>query len=493
MSQLAASPKPSSNQSDPLEIPPNQSTHITPPDSRLTAWLLVVLVVVLLSGGLFGYDQGVISGALSGIRAQFSLSPFIIEVVTSGVTLGALFGALAAGELADRLGRKSAVLIAAAMFIAGALVQGLAPDTVVLVFGRLIIGAGVGVAAVAAPLYAAELAPAAMRGRFVSMYQLAITLGIFIAYLVDGALSHNDRSDTWRLMLGAAVVPGALLLAFALFAPRSPRWLMMMGRRDAAANELHKIQPGSDTAPPLDAIAAALKAERKASWSEVFHSRWRRPLLIAVGLAVFQQITGINAIIYYADQIFASAGFVTPSSQTTVTTWAIGGTNVLATLIAIAYIDRIGRRQLLLAGLFGMAVSLIAVGIAFQFIVAPKTGAVPLVNAAPSVAGIVTLCALVGFIICFAFSMGPVVWTVINEVFPAHIRGRAVAVATAVNWGSAYLVSQFFLTVIGAIGNSMTFWLFAFFCIVSWVWIYLRVPETKGRSLEQIQLLWAAP
>ncbi len=493
MPQLAVSPRSSPTPDIPRATPPNASTPAIPPSSALTAWLLVVLAVVLLSGGLFGYDQGVISGALNGIRAEFSLSPLIIEVVTSGVTLGALFGALGAGELADRLGRKSAVLIAAAMFIFGALVQGLAPDTVVLVFGRLIIGAGVGVAAVAAPLYAAELAPAAMRGRFVSMYQLAITIGIFIAYLVDGALSHNDRTDTWRLMLGAAVVPGILLLAVAVFAPRSPRWLMMKGRRDAAAKELSKLQPGCDTAPPLDAITAALQVERKASWSEVFHSQWRRPLLIAVGLAVFQQITGINAIIYYADQIFASAGFVTQSSQTTVTTWAIGGTNVLATLVAIAYIDRVGRRRLLLAGLFGMAVSLMTVGVAFLFIAAPKQGAVPLVNAAPSVAGIVTLCALVGFIVCFAFSMGPVVWTVINEVFPAHIRGRAVAVATAVNWGSAYLVSQFFLTVIGAIGNAMTFWLFAAFCVLSWIWIYLRVPETKGRSLEQIQLLWATP
>jgi sugar porter (SP) family MFS transporter len=380
------------------------------------------------------------------------------------------------------------------MFIAGALVQALAPDTMVLVFGRLIIGAGVGVAAVAAPLYAAELAPANVRGAFISIYQLAITIGIFIAYLVDGALTHNDRSDTWRLMLGAAVVPGALLLAVAVFAPRSPRWLMMMGRREAATKQLLKIAPGRDTAAPLDAIAAALREEDgKASWGEVFNTEWRRPLLIAVGLAVFQQITGINAIIYYADQIFASAGFLTQSSQTTATTWAIGGTNVLATLIAVAFIDRLGRRRLLLVGLSGMAASLIAVGVAFQFITSSANGAaVPLVDATPSIAGIVTLCALVGFIICFAFSMGPVVWTVINEVFPAHIRGRAVAVATAVNWGSAYLVSQFFLTVVGAIGNSMTFWLFAFFCIMSWIWIYLRVPETKGQSLEQIQLLWAA-
>ena len=192
--------------------------------------------------------------------------------------------------------------------------------------------------------------------------------------------------------------------------------------------------------------------------------------------------------IYYADQIFASAGFVTQASQTTVTTWAVGAVNVLATLIAIAFIDRLGRRKLLLMGLVGMAVSLVIVGIAFQFINAAPSGAAA--ASGPTTAGIVMLCALVCFIICFAFSLGPVVWTVINEIFPGHIRGRAVAVATAVNWGSAFLVSQFFLTVMGAIGNSLTFWLFALFCGVAWVWIYFRVPETKGQSLEQIQQLW---
>jgi sugar porter (SP) family MFS transporter len=410
-------------------------------------------------------------------------------VVTSWVTLGALIGALAAGELADSIGRKRTVLIAGAMFTLGSLVQALAPDAIVLVTGRLIIGAGVGVAAVAAPLYAAELAPTNLRGRFVSSYQLAITIGIFLAYLVDGWLS---KSDSWRFMLGASAVPGLLLFGVALLAPRSPRWLMMKGRREEAAAQLTKIRPGVDFVPRLDAIETALREEgTRASWAEVFRLEWRRPLLIGVGLAIFQQITGINAIIYYADQIFASAGFVSQSSQTTVTTWAIGGVNVLATLIAIAYIDRLGRRKLLLTGLVGMAISLIVVGIAFQFIGKTAAGATAS-DTGPSSAGIVTLFALVGFIICFAFSMGPVVWTVINEIFPGHIRGRAVAVATAVNWGSAFLVSQFFLTVIGAIGNSLTFWLFAVFCVIAWVWIYFRVPETKGQSLEQIQLLWKA-
>jgi SP family galactose:H+ symporter-like MFS transporter len=456
----------------------------------LTAWLYVVVVVVLSAGGLFGYDQGVISGALAGIKPTFSISPLLVEVVTSWVTLGALLGSLAGGELADRLGRKRALLIAGALFTLGAIIQAFAPVTAVLVAGRLIVGLGVGVAAVAAPLYAAELAPAAFRGRFVSAYQLAITIGIFLAYLVDGAFASKD---SWRWMLGLSAVPGLFLFAVALVAPRSPRWLMMKGRRDEAAAELLKIRPGLDSSAELDAVAAALREKGEAaSWGEVFHSQWRRPLMIGIGLAVFQQITGINAIIYYADQIFASVGFTTHSSQTLITTWAIGGVNVLATFIAIAFIDRIGRRLLLLVGLIGMGASLIVVGAAFHEIAAQAVaGTVAATGAAPSAAGMVTMAALVCFIISFAFSMGPVVWTVINEIFPAHIRGRAVAVATAVNWGAAFLVSEFFLSLIGAIGNSLTFWLFAVLCGVSWVWVYFCVPETKGQSLEQIQLLWA--
>jgi sugar porter (SP) family MFS transporter len=463
----------------------------TPKRASLTPWLAVVLVVVLFSGGLFGYDQGVISGALTGIKSTFALSPFLAEVVTSWVTLGALVGALVGGELADRIGRKRSVLIAGALFTVGAAVQAFAPATMVLVAGRLIIGAGVGVAAVAAPLYAAELAPATWRGRFVSAYQLAITIGIFLAYLIDGWLSSNAD---WRIMLGAAAVPGVLLFFVALIAPESPRWLMKMRRRDDAVIEIKKIAPaGDDVETDLDEIASALSHEPTGgAWSEVFRSEWRRPLMLGLGLAIFQQVTGINAIIYYADQIFGVAGFATEASRTTVTTWGIGGVNVLSTLIAIAFIDRLGRRKLLLTGLIGMAVSLIVVGGAFQFIATPDAAAASVVksSAGPSRAGLVTLVGLVAFIISFAFSLGPVVWTVINEIFPGRIRGRAVAVCTAVNWASAFLVSQFFLSLVGAIGSSATFWLFAALSVIGWVWVYIYVPETKGQSLEQIQQIW---
>lgn len=440
--------------------------------ASLSLAMMLVITVIVMAGVLFGYDQGVISGALTGIQKQFGLGSLLTEVVTSWVTLGALFGSLIGGELADRLGRKKAVVCAGVLFSLGAMIQSLAPDTIILVAGRLVIGLGVGVAAVAAPLYGAEMAPTDRRGRFVSAYQLAITIGIFLAYLIDQALAATDH---WRLMLGIAAIPGILLVVAMALAPESARWLAKNGRTDAARRVLDRLDPDADNAPALAEIESGIRSEVKsASWGDVFVPAWRKPLVVALGLAVFQQITGINAIIYYADEIFARAGFATPEAQTMATTWAVGAVNVLATFIAIAFIDKLGRRPLLLAGLIGMGVSLAVVGLAMR----------------ADMPGMVTLAALVVFIISFAFSLGPVVWTVINEIFPGAVRGRAVAVATAVNWASAFIVSQFFLSLVGLIGEAMTFWLFALFCAAAFIWIYTSVPETRGRSLEDIEQLW---
>jgi len=456
----------------------------------MTRWLLVVLAVALVAGGLFGYDQGVISGALAGVKQTFSLSLLMVQVVTSWVTLGALVGSLIAGELGDGLGRKRTILIAGALFTLGAAIQWAAPGVLILVAGRFVVGAGVGIAAVSAPLYASELAPAQLRGRFVSAYQLAITTGIFLAYLINAGLS---ASANWRLMLGLSAIPGVAMFAIAMIAPESPRWLMSRNRRADAAKEAVKVQPSVDVNAQLASIEAAIREDtQSASWADIFSPKWRRPLLIAVGLAVFQQITGINAIIFYANQIFASAGFATEVSRATVTLWAVGGVNVLSTFIAIAFIDKVGRRRLLLVGLIGMGVSLAAVGVAFRFI-APTSGAQisgVLAASGPTPAGIVTVVALIVFIASFAFSLGPVVWTVINEIFPAQIRARGVALATAVNWGSAFLVSQFFLSLVNVLGSAWTFWLLALFCALGWIWIYLRVPETRGLTLETIQDMW---
>ncbi len=460
------------------------------PDHRpLAVKLLAVGAVVMLAGLLFGYDQGVISGALDGIEKQFSVGTFLLEVITSWVTLGAMVGALAAGALADRRGRRWTIIFASILFTIGALIESLAPGSLVLVLGRLTVGFGVGVASVAAPLYAAEMAPSRLRGRFVSLYQLAITIGIFFAYLVDYILTANGNNDRWRAMLGVSAVPAILLILAILPLPDSPRWYMTKGRREKAEAALRDVEPRADITPRINEIEALVEEEKNAAgWREVFAPQWRRPLVIGVTLAVLQQLTGINAIIYYADKIFAAAGFASPTSQSLATLWAVGAVNVIATFVAVAWVDRFGRKPLLLIGATGMFLSLVVVGA--MFIKLDKVSASDAAHMGTSGEGLITLVALVVFIACFAFSLGPIVWTVINEIFPSHVRGKAVSVATAANWLAAWAVSQFFLTLVNTIGSTGVFWLFAFFCVVTYVFVRKFLPETKGRSLEEIQALW---
>ncbi len=351
--------------------------------------------------------------------------------------------------------------------------------------GRLLVGFGVGVASVAAPLYAAELAPSRVRGRMVSLYQLVITIGIFVAYFADYLLINGNR---WRAMLGISAIPGVLLVLAILPLPDSPRWYVKMGRHDEARTALVKVEHRTDVDAELSDIEALNGKEAAGSWREVFTSQWRRPLVIGVMLAVLQQFTGINAIIYYADKIFAAAGFSTPGSQSLATLWAIGAVNVVATFVAVAWVDRFGRKPLLLIGSVGMGVSLVVVGAMFEVLGRGSAG-----GGGTSATGIVTLIALVVFIASFAFSLGPVVWTIINEIYPSHIRGRAVAVATAANWFAAWLVSQFFLSLVDLITEAGTFWLFAAFCAVTHLFVRRFVPETKGKSLEEVEVLWSDP
>jgi sugar porter (SP) family MFS transporter len=452
---------------------------------KLTPWMIGVGGVTFLAGLLFGYDQGVISGALPLLQKDLDLSTLESEIVTSWVTLGALVGALVAGGTADRIGRRYTAVVAGVLFAAGALIEAVAPGAGMLTFGRVVTGLGVGFASVVAPLYAAEMAPKWLRGRFVSTYQLAITVGILFAYLADDALTGSDR---WRLMFGLAVIPGVALVIGFLVMPESARWLLKMGRRDEARASLLKVDGPEIADAELTQIENDLVAEEQegqASWGEVMAPSLRRALWVGIGLAVLQQVTGINAIIYYANEIFAEAGFTTAEQQAKATLWAVGVVNVLATLIAVAWVDKFGRRPLLLTGLVGMGVSLGAVGLSF---VAMDNTAETATST--TVGGIVTVLALVVFIASFAFSMGPIVWTLISEIYPNRVRGRAISVATAANWLAAFLVAQFFLSLVDAIGESTTFFLFAALCVVSFVFVWRLVPETKGRSLEEIQERW---
>lgn len=446
-------------------------------------WIWLVGAVIAVSGILFGYDQGVIAGALHGIEDDLHVGTTAQEIITSWVTLGALVGALIAGQTADRLGRRPTLLLAGGLFIAGAIVESVAPGTAILVVGRLVVGFAVGVASVAAPLYAAEMAPSRLRGMFISGYQLGITFGIFLAYLVDEMMDASD----WRLMLGVSAFVGVALIVLIWPLPDSPRWYLKVGRDSEAREALSRVAGD----PEPDTTIAELKADAaqdvQASWAEVFSKRWRTPLIVGVGLAVFQQITGINAIIYYADKIFDAAGFETIAQQTAATTWAIGAVNVVATLIAVFFVDKVGRRPLLLAGLIGMTASLTVVGFAFQEL--GQISHTPSSQQSSST-GTITLIALVVYITSFAFSLGPVVWTVINEIYPRQVRGRMVSVATAVNWLSAWAVSQFFLTLVDGIGEAQTFWLFAALSVVAFAWVWRMVPETKGHTLEEIEQMW---
>jgi SP family galactose:H+ symporter-like MFS transporter len=452
---------------------------------KLTPWMLGVGGVTFLAGLLFGYDQGVISGALPLLQKDLDLSTLESEIVTSWVTLGALVGALVAGGTADRIGRRYTAVVAGVLFALGALVEAVAPGAGMLTVGRVVTGLGVGFASVVAPLYAAEMAPKWLRGRFVSTYQLAITVGILFAYLADDALTGSDR---WRLMFGLAVIPGVALVIGFLVMPESARWLLKMGRRDEARASLLKVDGPEIADAELSQIEKDLVAEEQegqASWGEVMAPSLRRALWVGIGLAVLQQVTGINAIIYYANEIFAEAGFTTAEQQAKATLWAVGVVNVLATLIAVAWVDKFGRRPLLLTGLVGMTVSLGAVGLSFAAMENTAETAT-----STTVGGIVTVLALVVFIASFAFSMGPIVWTLISEIYPNRVRGRAISVATAANWLAAFLVAQFFLSLVDAIGESTTFFLFAALCVVSFVFVWRLVPETKGRSLEEIQERW---
>lgn len=452
--------------------------------SKAGKWMALVALATILSGLLFGYDQGVISGALPFIDKDFHLSDLLEEVVTSWVTLGALVGALLAGGLADHRGRRKTLIIAGALFFVGALVQATAPGTAVLVVGRFIIGFGVGIASVAAPLYAAEMASAKNRGRLVSSYQLAITIGILVAEIVDAILSS---SEDWRLMLGLAVIPGAALVILMIRMPDTPRWLLKVGRRPDAERSYSRVHGALGATTALDEIQRDVEVESReqATWREVFSPSVRPMLMVGLGLAVFQQVTGINAVIYYSDRIFAAAGFTTVQEQTDATIIAIGAVNVLATFVALAFIDRFGRRPLLLAGLTGMAISLI--GLTVSFLALDGYDGVK----GPSILGVATLVCLVVFIASFAFSLGPVVWTMISEIFPTRIRGKGIAVATAANWGSAFIVSATFLSIIDVIGTEGAFAIFAAMSLIAFWWIWRYVPETKGKTLEEVEEVFA--
>lgn len=449
-----------------------------PPRRNLAA----IVAIVVLAGAFFGYDQGVISGALADVRRTFDADTLAVEAAASWVTVGALVGALVGGHLADRIGRRGALWVASGTFAVGTLVQASAPAIGVLFGGRLVVGLGIGVASVAGPMFAAEAAPERIRGGLLAVYQFSTTFAIFLGYLADEIFT---RAGSWRYLLGAAALLGVALTLITVVIPDSAVWYLRRGDRRRAERSLERTVPRARVSARLQDVQRSLHG-RKASWRELLSAPWRRPLALGVGLALFQQTTGINAIIYYADPIFSAAGFRTPAAQLSATTWAIGAVDTVFTLVAVAFLDRVGRRPLLLVGLAGMAVALVVVSLSFLRLGSGTRGG----GAGPSDAGIFLLVGVVFFVAFYAMSIGPTAWTVINEIYPGPIRGRCVAVASATHWGTEYLITQFFLTLLGALGRSGVFALFAGLCVLGFLFVWRYLPETKGRTLEQIQDMW---
>jgi sugar porter (SP) family MFS transporter len=444
------------------------------PAPRTLLYTSLVTATAALGGLLFGFDTGVISGALLFIVPEFHLGAAAQGFVVGVVTLGALVGALAGGAAADSLGRRPTNIAGGATFVVGSLLSAAAPGVATLVAGRFVIGVAIGLSSVAAPLYIAELASANRRGTLVSLFQLAVTVGILASYVVDALLAH---AGAWRVMLGVAVIPGAALIAGMLPMPESPRWLMKRGRRDEAGASLGRVRAADAVEGELREIAHDIAQDQPARWRDLAALDLRPALLVGVGLAVFQQVTGINTIIYYAPQIFEAAGFGSATTALAATI-GIGLVNVAATIVAIALVDRAGRRPLLVTGLIGMVASLLALAAASRM------------GAATGWLGVTTVACVGIYIVCFAFSLGPITWIMIAEIFPNRIRARAASLSTASNWLANFVVSLTFPILRDSLGSSLTFALYAVFGIVAIGFVLRRVPETRGKSLEQIAAGW---
>ncbi len=431
-----------------------------------------------LGGLLFGYDTGVISGAVIFIKKDFALSVFPQELVVSMVLAGATVGALSGGRLADRFGRRAILLATSVIFIAGAIICAVAVSLSMLVVGRIVVGLGIGLACTTVPVYISEVAPPEARGWQVSLFQLAITIGILCAYLVDYAFA---KTEAWRWMLGLAAIPGAILGLGMLFLPESPRWLAKGSHPEAARKVLMRIRGGVDVEAELQEITRTLQqAEGHGRWADLLLPAVRPAMIVGIGLAVFQQVTGINTVIYYAPTIIQSAG-IPSASGAILATAGIGLVNVMMTIVAMWLIDRVGRRPLLLTGIAGMILSLGVLGAAFH---------TSSQSASLAWVAVITLMAYVAF---FAISLGPIFWLLIAEIYPLKIRGLAEGTAAGACWISNLLVSMTFLSLVQAIGPGLTFWLYGLLAIGSLFFSYLLVPETKGRTLEEIEQSWSAP
>ncbi len=446
-------------------------------------YVILVCFVATLGGLLFGYDTAVISGAIGFLVKHFSLTPAMEGWAAGSALVGCVFGSAVAGAISDRFGRRAMLLVAAVMFLVSAVGTAVPQTLSQFIFFRALGGVGVGAAAMTGPMYISELAPARLRGTLVSWNQFAIVLGMLVVYFVNYFIAGQggeawNVTTGWRWMFASEALPAVAFLLLLLIVPESPRWLAKQGCAMEAVRILTRVDGPEYASRELAEIEKTLKLEKE-SFSELFQPCWRPVLWIGVALAILQQVTGINVFLYFAPEILktvAGSQMDTALLQTVL----VGAVNMAFTVVAIRQVDRWGRRPLMLVGYSGMAVALFAL-------------------AAAALLGQIKswiLIAILGYIAAFALSVGPVTWVLLSEIYPMRQRGRAMALATFCLWVANYLVSQTFpmmdknAALVAIFNHGFPFLVYGLLSLLAVFFVWRKVPETKGRSLEEIERSW---
>ena len=454
-------------------FPPREAAAGPPTPAGSTGYVYLIAAVAALGGLLFGFDTAIINGALVFLKKDFGLTDAQTELAASSILFGAVVGAAIAGWLTDRYGRRRLLFGAALLFTLSAIAAALPRTLTEFMVARLAGGIAIGVASLLVPLYIAEISPARIRGKLVTLNQLAIVSGILLAYVASYYLAGLGLGlAAWRWMFAAAAVPSLLFMVTLLLVPESPRWLLGRGRAVEALGTLTRLNGPAAAAAEAAEIQAAL-ADEQGEAASLSQPRLRRPLRIAVVLAVLQQVTGINTILYYGSIIFTEHSGQSASSAIGANA-LIGGINFAGTIVALFVIDRVGRKPLLLFASGGMALALGALVVGLQ-LHAPG----------PWLLGLIML-----YVACFAVGLGPGVWVVITEIFPNAVRGRAASLATVALWVACTLISFTFLSLVKAAGLAGAFGLYAILSALTFIFVWRAVPETKGRTLEEIEQAW---
>ncbi|MDG0764908.1 arabinose-proton symporter AraE [Bacillus halotolerans] len=460
----------------------NTPTQLEPnaPVTRSHSMGFVILISCAagLGGLLYGYDTAVISGAIGFLKDLYSLSPFMEGLVISSIMIGGVAGVGISGFLSDWFGRRKILMTAALLFAVSAVVSAVSQDVSTLIIARIIGGLGIGMGSSLSVTYITEAAPPAIRGSLSSLYQLFTILGISATYFINLAVQRSGTYEWgvqtgWRWMLAYGMVPSVIFFLVLLVVPESPRWLAKAGRTKEALSILTRINGETVAKEELKNIENSLKIEQMGSLSQLFKPGLRKALIIGILLALFNQVIGMNAITYYGPEIFKMMGF--GQNAGFVTTCIVGVVEVIFTVIAVLLIDKVGRKNLMSIGSAFMAIFMILIGTSFYF---------------QLTSGFMLIFFILGFVAAFCVSVGPITWIMISEIFPNHLRARAAGIATIFLWGANWAIGQFVPMMISSFGLAYTFWIFAVINILCFLFVITICPETKNKSLEEIEKLW---